>query len=124
MVILEVNLIQAQSLTNKDLIDKSDPFVKLYTCNLHSMMQINKVIVFINVPWWYLAFYTMMSPFITERTKSKSVFASPTRTSKTLFIYVTPKHVPNQHRGLTPVQRRSLGERNWKIEIHKVLHFC
>ncbi|CAH1415548.1 unnamed protein product [Lactuca virosa] len=86
MVILEVNLIQAQSLTNKDLIDKSDPFVKLYTCNLHSMMQINKVIVFINVPWWYLAFYTMMSPFITERTKSKSVFASPTRTSKTLFI--------------------------------------
>ncbi|KAL8133713.1 hypothetical protein AgCh_008958 [Apium graveolens] len=41
--------------------------------------------VFINVPWWYLAFYTMISPFMTQRTKSKFVFASPARTAETLF---------------------------------------
>lgn len=41
---LEVKLIQAQGLTNKDLIGKSDPFAKLYTRNLHSMMQTSKVI--------------------------------------------------------------------------------
>lgn len=40
-----MKLIQAQGLTNKDLIGKSDPFAKLYTRNLHSMMQTSKVIV-------------------------------------------------------------------------------
>ncbi|KAJ0784293.1 putative CRAL-TRIO lipid binding domain, CRAL/TRIO domain, CRAL/TRIO domain superfamily, patellin [Helianthus annuus] len=41
--------------------------------------------VFINAPWWYLAFYTMISPFMTQRTKSKFVFASTARTPETLF---------------------------------------
>ncbi|KAE8679231.1 Gag protease polyprotein [Hibiscus syriacus] len=29
--------------------------------------------VFINVPWWYLAFNLMISPFLTQRTKSRRV---------------------------------------------------
>ncbi|KAI3781959.1 hypothetical protein L2E82_11987 [Cichorium intybus] len=41
---LEVKLIQAQGLANKDLIGKSDPYAKLYTRNLHSMIQTSKVI--------------------------------------------------------------------------------
>ncbi|KVH90714.1 patellin-3-like [Cynara cardunculus var. scolymus] len=57
--------------------------------------------VFINVPWWYLAFYTMMSPFMTQRTKSKFVFASPARTAEALFKYVSPEHVPIQYGGLS-----------------------
>ncbi|CAA3011139.1 patellin-3 [Olea europaea subsp. europaea] len=57
--------------------------------------------VFINVPWWYLAFYTMMSPFLTQRTKSKFVFASPSRTPETLFKYISPEHVPIQYGGLS-----------------------
>ncbi|XP_051123539.1 patellin-3-like [Andrographis paniculata] len=56
--------------------------------------------VFINVPWWYLAFYTMISPFLTQRTKSKFVFAGPTRTAETLFKYISPEHVPTQYGGL------------------------
>ncbi|MFS7915437.1 putative CRAL-TRIO lipid binding domain-containing protein [Helianthus anomalus] len=57
--------------------------------------------VFINVPWWYLAFYSMMSPFMTQRTKSKFVFASPAKTAETLFKYVGPEHVPIQYGGLS-----------------------
>ncbi|KAH6759337.1 Sec14p-like phosphatidylinositol transfer family protein [Perilla frutescens var. frutescens] len=57
--------------------------------------------VFINVPWWYLAFYTMMSPFLTQRTKSKFVFASPSKTAETLFKYITPEQVPTQYGGLS-----------------------
>ncbi|XP_022021573.1 patellin-3 isoform X1 [Helianthus annuus] len=62
--------------------------------------------VFINVPWWYLAFYLMMSPFMTQRTKSKFVFASPTKTAETLFKlfshrYVGPEHVPIQYDGMS-----------------------
>lgn len=57
--------------------------------------------VFINAPWWYLAFYTMISPFMTQRTKSKFVFASTARTAETLFKYVNPEHVPIQYGGLS-----------------------
>jgi len=57
--------------------------------------------VFINVPWWYLAFYTMISPFLTQRTKSKFVFAGPTKTAETLFKYITPEQVPTQYGGLS-----------------------
>ncbi|GAV75350.1 CRAL_TRIO domain-containing protein/CRAL_TRIO_N domain-containing protein, partial [Cephalotus follicularis] len=57
--------------------------------------------VFINVPWWYIAFYTMMSPFMTQRTKSKFVFAGPTKSAETLFKYISPEQVPIQYGGLS-----------------------
>nr|GMD74117.1 patellin-3 [Ipomoea batatas]GME14062.1 patellin-3 [Ipomoea batatas]GME14316.1 patellin-3 [Ipomoea batatas] len=57
--------------------------------------------VFINVPWWYLAFYTMIGPFLTQRTKSKFVFASPAKTAETLFKYISPEQVPIQYGGLS-----------------------
>ncbi|XP_057490599.1 patellin-3-like [Actinidia eriantha] len=57
--------------------------------------------VFINVPWWYLAFYTMISPFLTQRTKSKFVFAGPSRTAEILFKYISPEQVPIQYGGLS-----------------------
>lgn len=44
--------------------------------------------VFINVPWWYLAVNRMISPFFTQRTKSKFVFAGPSKTAETLFKWV------------------------------------
>ncbi|KAL1542806.1 Patellin-3 [Salvia divinorum] len=57
--------------------------------------------VFINVPWWYLAFYTMMGPFLTQRTKSKFVFTGPSKTPETLFKYITPEQVPTHYGGLS-----------------------
>ncbi|KAI3513819.1 hypothetical protein L1887_12002 [Cichorium endivia] len=44
MGILEVKLVQAHGLTNKDLIGKSDPFAKLYIRPLRSRMKTSKVI--------------------------------------------------------------------------------
>ncbi|KEH29319.1 patellin-like protein [Medicago truncatula] len=41
--------------------------------------------IFINVPWWYLAFSRMISPFLTQRTKSKFVFAGSSKSAETLF---------------------------------------
>ncbi|EOY17353.1 Sec14p-like phosphatidylinositol transfer family protein isoform 9, partial [Theobroma cacao] len=57
--------------------------------------------VFINVPWWYLVFYTMISPFMTQRTKSKFVFAGPAKSAETLFKYIAPEQVPIQYGGLS-----------------------
>ncbi|XP_010435861.1 PREDICTED: patellin-5-like [Camelina sativa] len=57
--------------------------------------------IFINVPWWYLAFYRIISPFLTQRSKSKLVFAGPSRSAETLFKYISPEHVPVQYGGLS-----------------------
>ncbi|KAK2658843.1 hypothetical protein Ddye_005376 [Dipteronia dyeriana] len=57
--------------------------------------------VFINVPWWYLAFNRMISPFLTQRTKSKFVFAGPSKSADTLFKYIGPEQVPVQYGGLS-----------------------
>ncbi|KAK4483889.1 hypothetical protein RD792_011098 [Penstemon davidsonii] len=57
--------------------------------------------VFINVPWWYVAYNRMISPFLTQRTKSKFVFAGPTKTAETLFKYIAPEQVPVQYGGLS-----------------------
>ncbi|KAM0913976.1 hypothetical protein ACQ4PT_011812 [Festuca glaucescens] len=56
--------------------------------------------VFINVPWWYLAANKMMSPFLTQRTRSKFVFASQAKSPETLFRYIAPEQVPVQFGGL------------------------
>ncbi|CAL9120266.1 unnamed protein product [Musa textilis] len=57
--------------------------------------------VFINVPWWYLAFNRMISPFFTQRTKSKFVFAGPSKSAETLFKYIAPEQVPVAFGGLS-----------------------
>ncbi|GAU37963.1 hypothetical protein TSUD_269780 [Trifolium subterraneum] len=57
--------------------------------------------VFINVPWWYLAFSRMISAFLTQRTKSKFVFAGPSKSADTLFKYIAPEQVPVQYGGLS-----------------------
>ncbi|XP_073305551.1 patellin-3 [Primulina huaijiensis] len=57
--------------------------------------------VFVNVPWWYVAYNRMISPFLTQRTKSKFVFAGPTKTAETLFKYIAPEQVPIQYGGLS-----------------------
>ncbi|KAL3845665.1 hypothetical protein ACJIZ3_003068 [Penstemon smallii] len=57
--------------------------------------------VFINVPWWYVAYNRMISPFLTQRTKSKFVFAGPTKTAETLLKYIAPEQIPVQYGGLS-----------------------
>ncbi|KAK4490032.1 hypothetical protein RD792_000686 [Penstemon davidsonii] len=57
--------------------------------------------VFINVPWWYVAYNRMISPFLTQRTKSKFVFAGPTKTAETLLQYIAPEQIPVQYGGLS-----------------------
>ncbi|KAH0662575.1 hypothetical protein KY284_027506 [Solanum tuberosum] len=57
--------------------------------------------VFINVPWWYPAYYRMINASFTTRTKSKFVFAGPSRSAETLFKYIAPEQVPAQYGGLS-----------------------
>lgn len=56
--------------------------------------------IFINVPFWYYAFNALFSPFLTQRTNSKFVFARPSRVTETLLKYIPAEQIPIQYGGL------------------------
>lgn len=55
--------------------------------------------VFINVPFWYYAFYSLISPFLTQRSKSKFVVARPAKVTETLLKYIPLEEIPTQYGG-------------------------
>ncbi|XP_072983838.1 patellin-6 [Typha latifolia] len=57
--------------------------------------------VFINVPWYFSMLYAMVSPFLTERTKSKFVIAREGNVAETLYKFIRPEFVPVQYGGLS-----------------------
>ncbi|EHA8589093.1 patellin-4 [Cocos nucifera] len=56
--------------------------------------------IFINVPFWYYAFNALLSPFLTQRTKSKFVFARPAKVTETLLKYIPAESIPIKYGGL------------------------
>ncbi|KAG8365269.1 hypothetical protein BUALT_Bualt18G0086800 [Buddleja alternifolia] len=56
--------------------------------------------IFINVPFWYYAFNAILSPFLTQRTKSKFVFSRPARVTETLLKYIAAEEIPVNYGGL------------------------
>ncbi|KAL9229056.1 hypothetical protein vseg_004572 [Gypsophila vaccaria] len=53
----------------------------------------------VNTSWWYVAYYWIYLTVFTPRSKSKFVFASPSKTPDTLFKYIAPEQVPVQYGG-------------------------
>lgn len=56
--------------------------------------------IIINVPFWYYACHTVLSRLITQRNKSRYVFARPSRVTETLLKFITPENLPIQYGGL------------------------
>ncbi|RVW40853.1 Patellin-4 [Vitis vinifera] len=56
--------------------------------------------IFINVPFWYYALNALLSPFLTQRTKSKFVFVRPSKVTETLLKYICVEEIPAQYGGL------------------------
>ncbi|KAK3029500.1 hypothetical protein RJ639_037521, partial [Escallonia herrerae] len=57
--------------------------------------------IFINVPWYFSVLYSMFSPFLTQRTKSKFVISKEGNVAETLYKYIRPEDVPVQYGGLS-----------------------
>ncbi|KAJ4972212.1 hypothetical protein NE237_005311 [Protea cynaroides] len=57
--------------------------------------------IFINVPWYFSMMYSMFSPFLTQRTKSKFVIAKEGNVAESLFKFIRPENVPVQYGGLS-----------------------
>lgn len=56
--------------------------------------------IFVNVPFWYYAFHSLISPFLTQRSKSKLVFARPSKVTETLLKYIPIQEIPIQYGGM------------------------
>ncbi|CAF2064272.1 unnamed protein product [Brassica napus] len=58
--------------------------------------------LFINVPWWYIPYYKTFGSIITSpRTRSKMVLAGPSKSTDTIFKYISPEQVPVKYGGLS-----------------------
>ncbi|KAG7598783.1 CRAL-TRIO lipid binding domain superfamily [Arabidopsis suecica] len=55
--------------------------------------------IFINVPFWFYAINAVLSPFLTQRTKSKFVVARPAKVKETLLKYIPADELPVQYGG-------------------------
>ncbi|XP_044509683.1 patellin-4-like [Mangifera indica] len=55
--------------------------------------------LFINAPFWYYALNAVLSPFLTQRTKSKFVVSRPAKVTETLLKYISPEELPVQYGG-------------------------
>ncbi|KAK7303607.1 hypothetical protein RJT34_14517 [Clitoria ternatea] len=55
--------------------------------------------IFINVPFWYYALNALLSPFLTQRTKSKFVIARPNKVTETLTKYIPIEEIPVHYGG-------------------------
>ncbi|KAL8504913.1 hypothetical protein ACS0TY_016201 [Phlomoides rotata] len=57
--------------------------------------------IFVNVPWYFSLLYSMFSPFLTQRTKSKFVISKEGNVAETLYKFIRPEYVPVQYGGLS-----------------------
>ncbi|KAI4299772.1 hypothetical protein L6164_033199 [Bauhinia variegata] len=55
--------------------------------------------IFINVPFWYYALNTLVSAFLTQRTKNNFVIARPAKVIETLINYIPIEEIPVHYGG-------------------------
>ncbi|KAL4200757.1 hypothetical protein AMTRI_Chr02g255210 [Amborella trichopoda] len=85
------SLLQINDLNNspgpskKELRNATKKAVNLLQDNYPEFVARN---IFINVPFWYYAFSALLSPFLTQRTRSKFVLARPAKVTETLLKWV------------------------------------
>ncbi|KAB8098997.1 hypothetical protein EE612_028794 [Oryza sativa] len=87
-----------KDMPKRELRAASNQILSLFQDNYPEMVARK---VFINVPWYFSVLFSMISPFLTERTKSKFVIAREGNVAETLFKFIRPELVPVQYGGLS-----------------------
>ncbi|XP_052174178.1 patellin-6-like [Diospyros lotus] len=57
--------------------------------------------IFINVPWYFSLLYSVFSPLLTQRTKSKFVISKEGNVAETLYRFIRPEDIPVKYGGLS-----------------------
>ncbi|KAJ4786093.1 Phosphatidylinositol transfer protein SFH5 [Rhynchospora pubera] len=93
-----IQVTDLKDMPKRELRSASKQILNLFQDNYPEMVARK---VFVNVPWYFSVFYAMISPFLTERTKSKFVIAREGNVAETLYKYIRPEFVPVQYGGLS-----------------------
>ncbi|CAL9081394.1 unnamed protein product [Musa textilis] len=93
-----IQVTDLKDMPKRELRAASNHILSLFQDNYPEMVARK---VFINVPWYFSVLYAMISPFLTERTKSKFVIAREGNVAETLYKFIRPEFVPVQYGGLS-----------------------
>ncbi|KAI9194529.1 hypothetical protein LWI28_006847 [Acer negundo] len=95
--LLQINdLKNSPGISKKELRNSMKQAVNLLQDNYPEFVARN---IFINVPFWFYALNALLSPFLTQRTKSKFVVARPAKVTETLLKYIPAEELPVQYGG-------------------------
>ncbi|KAK3139055.1 hypothetical protein QOZ80_5AG0377140 [Eleusine coracana subsp. coracana] len=93
-----IQVTDLKDMPKRELRAASNQILSLFQDNYPEMVARK---VFINVPWYFSVLFSMISPFLTERTKSKFVIAREGNVAETLYKFIRPELVPVQYGGLS-----------------------
>ncbi|KAK1696311.1 hypothetical protein QYE76_013008 [Lolium multiflorum] len=93
-----IQVTDLRDMPKRELRAASNQILSLFQDNYPEMVARK---VFVNVPWYFSVLFSMISPFLTERTKSKFVIAREGNVAETLFKFIRPELVPVQYGGLS-----------------------
>ncbi|KAK4748168.1 hypothetical protein SAY87_014754 [Trapa incisa] len=93
-----IQVTDLKDMPKRELRVASNQILSLFQDNYPEMVARK---IFINVPWYFSVLYSMFSPFLTQRTKSKFVICKEGNVAETLYKFVRPEDIPVQYGGLS-----------------------
>ncbi|XAR68758.1 hypothetical protein NMG60_11000116 [Bertholletia excelsa] len=93
-----IQVTDLKDMPKRELRVASNQILSLFQDNYPEMVARK---IFINVPWYFSVLYSMFSPFLTQRTKSKFVICKEGNVAETLYKFIRPEDVPVQYGGLS-----------------------
>ncbi|KAF3448028.1 hypothetical protein FNV43_RR08736 [Rhamnella rubrinervis] len=93
-----IQVTDLKDMPKRELRVASNQILSLFQDNYPEMVARK---IFINVPWYFSLLYSMFSPFLTQRTKSKFVISKEGNVAETLYKFIRPEDVPVQYGGLS-----------------------
>ncbi|XP_061362105.1 patellin-6-like [Gastrolobium bilobum] len=93
-----IQVTDLKDMPKKELRLVSNQILSLFQDNYPEMVARK---IFINVPWYFSMLYSMFSPFLTQRTKSKFVISKEGNAADTLYKFIRPEDIPARYGGLS-----------------------
>ncbi|XP_009777461.1 patellin-6-like [Nicotiana tabacum] len=93
-----IQVTDLKDMPKRELRVASNQILSLFQDNYPEMVARK---IFINVPWYFSVLYSMFSPFLTQRTKSKFVISKEGNVAETLYKFIRPEDIPIQYGGLS-----------------------
>ncbi|KAL5550712.1 hypothetical protein UlMin_000888 [Ulmus minor] len=93
-----IQVTDLKDMPKRELRVASNQILSLFQDNYPEMVARK---IFVNVPWYFSMLYSMFSPFLTQRTKSKFVLSKEGNVAETLYKFIRPEDIPVQYGGLS-----------------------